>query len=771
MDPIKQMTQVSVCFRKRFPRSGQRFLSAVLIAVTTAGFPIFCGAQAMEDGIDAVEVIQKGKDDGSILFMDMEPIANHKNLPKDAIYTDINASPDARAKDALERLTFQEKIDLTGGVGSRCLTGVPRLGLRAIHVQNASQGIGVHLEPKSLSKFEKSTSFPCTVMLAATWNEPLAKAYGLALGKECRALYVDGLEGPGINMYRHSEGGRNFEYMGEDPHLTSRIVVNYIQGLQSVGTYAIAKHFICNDADMGRHIVNINVGERALREIYLPPFEAVIKEADCGALMNGNNFVNGWPGAANRPLVQDYLRDELGFKGIIMSDFSNSMFWPKRRDLILTSGQSMMMPRNNLFAAFLAEEVKNNPYKKAQLEKELDQMVYYNLYTHFKFGVYDRHSVNKAYADCFEGHKAIARRVAEQGITLLKNDENLLPIDPHAGKRILLCGIKKHMEQTSGKGSGGVYGYDVTNLPDGMKKMYGDNVTISYEPTDDEVRSADIVMFFTWKQASEGRDKPFAKPMITDEVTRLSALNPNLVVVASGGSGFAMPWMPKAKAFVYAFLGGQECGNAFANVISGKVCPSGRLPFTIEKNFTDGPGKDYNLLPNGQYEYGGGQKDSMRIFAEFGTIERTYKEGVYVGYRWYEKKGIEPRFPFGFGLSYTTFDFGTPAASMKIITEDRPIMITVPVTNTGSMAGSQVVQLYVHSVDSKMDRPEKELKGFKRVMLQPGETKTVDIPVKWRDLAYWDESTHAWNVDAGDYDIKLGASSADILQTVRISVK
>lgn len=746
-----------------------RLIAALVLIAAAESLTIAAGP--VDHSIDAVGAAGDAGKNVAIIQLDIRPLSEHTNLPPGAIYTNPQASPEARAEDVAKRLTFEEKLTLTGGVASRCYPGIKRLGLRTVHLQNASQGIAVKLEPASLAKKEKSTAFPCTLMLAATWDAALAREYARAISEECRALYVDILEGPGMNIYRHSEGGRNFEYFGEDPYLASRMAVNYVEGLQSLGTIATIKHFVCNDQEVVRHDANVIVSERALHEIYLPPFAAAISEADAGAVMTGNNAVNGWPGAADQPLVGDFLRGRLGFQGMVMSDFANCTFWPERRNLILSSGHSLMMARNDSFVEYIHQLVAQHPEQKAVVEKQLDAMVKHNLFTLFKFGVYDRSPIDAAYLKTFAPHKLVARRVAEAGITLLKNVDHILPINPKQTGQILVTGTKAALTAYVGKGSGSVKGYDRTDYPAGLKKIYGSKVTVSARPTDDQIRAAAVILYFIQKKAAEGKDIPFAEPDVTKEVKHLAALNKNLVVIFSGGNGFAMPWLPEVKGLVFAYLGGQESGNALADVISGKVSPSGRLPFTIEKHFADGPGKDYNRLPNGQDEWGGAQPDSRRIQAQFGPFEIDYREGIYVGYRWYEKKHIEPQFPFGFGLSYTTFKFGEPSLSAQTISSNQTVTVSVPVTNTGSVAGAETVQLYIHAVSPTVDRPVQELKGFGKTLLQPGETRDVKIPVTWHDLAYWDEARHGWNVDAGVYDLRLGASSADIRQTVSIQVK
>jgi beta-glucosidase len=549
---------------------------------------------------DPKEYISKGHD--------FSPLYMRKGLPKGAVYTDPTASPEDRAKDAIKRMTFEEKLNLTGGIMSMCFQEVPRLGLRMVFFSDASQGI--HRKAGRAIDVGKTTAFPGILALAGTWNRKLATEFAHGLGEECKGWGVSVLLGPGANMYRHSAGGRNFEYMGEDPYLTSEIITEYIKSLQETGTMATIKHFIANDQEMARHIMSSTVSERALREIYLPPYKAAIFDAEVGAFMTGNNDVNGAPGAANKPLVGDLLRDEYGYKGIVMSDWANSMFWPERCNLILDSGHSLYMADNNGFRKYLAEYLKNNPGKKAEVEKKLEKMVSYNLYAFFKMGMYD-----KPYRDAsllkYKEHQETARRIGEEAVALLKNEDNILPITKD--KKIVALGGKVAFDLSVGHGSGAVRGYDHISYQEALQKTYGDNVIVGDKVTDDKIKSADVVILFLAKPCGESSDIPFKKPLATDEVNRLSALNPNLVVVYIGGNGFAMPWIKKAKAVVFTHLLGQERGNILANVISGKVNPSGKLPFTIEVNFDDGLGKDFNKQADATAFWGGGRNDSIKL--------------------------------------------------------------------------------------------------------------------------------------------------------------
>lgn len=295
-------------------------------------------------------------------------------------------------------------------------------------------------------KVGKSTAFPATIALAATWNKDLAYQYAKSVSEECRAWGISVLLGPGMNMYRNAEGGRNFEYFGEDPLLTSDMAVNYVKGLQKAGTVATIKHFIGNEQEFARHVTDVKIGERALREIYLPPYKACIEEANALAVMTGNNLVNDYPGAANKPLTNDVLREEYGFKGIVMSDWANSTFWPEKQEMELTSGHSLLMSDNKVFADYIQQEIKDHPQRKKEIEQHLDSMVFYNLYTFFKAGVYDIPYRNPALLSTFDAHKKIALQTAEEGITLLKNENNILPVKPAAVNKIVVLGTEEALK-------------------------------------------------------------------------------------------------------------------------------------------------------------------------------------------------------------------------------------------------------------------------------------------------------------------------------------
>lgn len=706
------------------------------------------------------------KVDYQLCGLDFRPLPLRSGLPAGAVYTDVNASAYARAWDVVNRLTFDEKLNLTGGWNSMYFPGIPRLGLSPIYFSDASQGIRIQ---NLCVKVGKTTSFPCELALAATWDPELAYDYAKSIGEECQAWGINVLLGPGINMYRNSEGGRNFEYMGEDPFLTSTMAAQYVNGIQSTGTIATLKHFIGNEQEFARTIVDVKIGERALHEIYLPPFEESIKKSCALAVMTGNNMVNGYPGAANKLLSGDVLRKEYDFKGIIMSDWANSKFWKDNLDLELPSGQSLLMADNKIFADYIRTQSNLHPEKKVAIEKELGQMVFHNLFSFFKSGVYDRPYRNPELENKIDDHEKIALKTAEEAITLLKNENNVLPVNPDKVNKIVVIGTKEALHVYTGGGSGKVEGYNQVDYLTGLKKVYGNKIFHDSITSDDDVRSADVVIYFINKKASEGTDIDFNLPDVSKNINKYSSLNKNLVVVFSGGNGFAMPWINKVKGLIFAYLLGQKSGIAMANVISGKVNPSGKLPFTIEKEFKDSPAYDYNKMSDGNYYWGGSKIASGRIRERFGNIDITYREGIYIGYRWYENKKIQPLYSFGFGLSYTTFSFSDIKVSSKSVTKQQPVTISFSVKNTGIVPGAEIAQLYLHEINGPTIRPVKFLKGFKRVFLNPGETKEINLLVNAQDLAYWSEKDHDWVINIGQYMINVGPSSQDIRQRTVIS--
>jgi len=660
-------------------------------------------------------------------------------LPANQPYADTSLSPEARAAEVVKVLTPDEKIKMVAGFNSFYAPGNQRLGLRPLYFSDASQG--VHIRPKLNTGLEKSTAFPCTLALAATWDPELAGEYARAIGEECRAGDIAVLLGPGMNIYRSSQNGRNFEYFGEDPLLAGTMVASYVKGMQSVGVMATLKHFLCNNDEYRRHTSDSIVDERALHEIYTPAFKRGI-DAGAGAVMTSYNLVNGEWAGQSRYVITDLLRGELGFRGMVMTDWG-SINSPAK---FLTSGNDLCMPGLSI------KEIKSALSQGRASEADLDRMINAWLTACFKMGFYDRPQRDATQLAKYPEHQAVALQTGRESIVLLKNDKNLLPLHPAAGEKILLVG-KAAQWPMRGGGSGEVDGYDHVPLLKALRKEYGDQLKFSAVPTDEEIKQADYVIVTVATLDSEEKDRPFEalKDWGGDLPARCGALNPRTVVVGITGGGFRMTgFMDKVGAIVLALFGGQSQGESIVDVLTGRVNPSGKLPFTLEKEFADSPGNINGPVDMPDAKKGG--KNSSTI----------YKEGVFVGYRWYEHQKIQPLFPFGYGLSYTAFQYGEPKLDVGTLSSNGVLKVAFTLHNTGKFAGAEVAQLYIQPINPIVERPAKELKGFRRVFLQPDEKATVELAISPQDLAYWDVTSHSWKVESGKYKVLVGSSSADI---------
>lgn len=697
---------------------------------------------------------------------DFLPLSSSPKAIKNAIYADVTKPAAERTQDLIRRLTFEEKLSLTGGYNRFQVAPIPRLGIRPVFMADASQGVRM----QTLTITGKSTSFPGMLPLASTWNGDLAKAFGTAMGEECKALGVDILLGPGMNMQRLSVGGRNFEYMGEDPLLTSAIASNYVSGMESTGVVACPKHFVANDQEFCRHIANSVVSERALREIYLPAWKAVIQKGKASAIMTGNNLVNGTPAPINKELNADILRKEYGFQGIAMTDWQNTNYFPSLQHLVLPSGETLLMPDNEKFAAWVNKEIQKSATRKAEIEILLEKMIYPTLYTLFSKGVYDRAPQDESFMATLPAHKQLARQVAEESIVLLKNEKNILPIA--VDKTIVMVGKP---EIHSGEGSGFVQGYDHVTFEQGLKAVYGNKFTYLKEVDAAVVKKADVVIFNFNKRSGEGRDVPFEAG--SEEIAtlkKITSINKNVIVLMNSCNTMPFEWTKEVKGLLWCYFLGQERGNALADIIYGKVSPSGKLPFTIEKNFRDGPDPDFNYLGNKAFWMGNNQykKYWLGETSEFDTaftnyvkpfspIPVPYKEETLIGYRWYDYHKIPVHFPFGFGLSYSQFRLNKMTVQNNF-SKDGTIAVEVEVQNTGKMAAKEVVQIYVSDKQSSVVRAPKELKAFQKTTLQPGEKTILRFELDKSALAFWDESTHDWKVEPGEFVIAAGNNSADL---------
>jgi beta-glucosidase len=647
-------------------------------------------------------------------------------------------------------LTLEEKISLIGGDRVYFTNGIPRLNIPSVMMTDATQG--VHLREgfrrgfKIDETLQKSTAFPCPLLLASTWNKELAGKYAKAVGEECRAGGISVLLGPGMNIYRISQCGRDFEYFGEDPYLAARMIENYVVGLQSTGTIATLKHFVANNTEFFRRKSNSVVDERALHEIYTIAFKAGI-DAGAMAVMTSYNQVNGEWAGQSAYVINDLLRTELGFKWLVMTDWTSVYDGVKT----ISSGQDLEMPFRKATAN--ARDLVEN---KLVEEADIDRMAGSLLRTLYAAKAFEHTEPDTSFRH-YALHKQVALETAREGIVLLRNENEILPVRETA-KTILVTGDFAWM-MAQGGGSAAVLGYDQIVLADAMYNMLGNRVVSYQNPKDEDIAKADVVVLDIGIFDSEGRDHSFDLPdSIESTILRVANLNKNTIIVVSSGSGINMTrWYDKVAAIVYAWYPGQNGTTAIAEIIAGKVNPSGKLPITIEKEFSDSPGTGY--IPEGEKLNTGRNRGEEIIHPVYDV---DYKEGIFVGYRWYEKQQIQPLFPFGFGLSYTTFAYSNFNISKKKFKSDEPVIVSFSVKNSGNREGNEIAELYIHDVRSSLPRPYKELKGFEKVHLLPGETKEVSIILDKNDFSFWDPESKKWTAEPGDFEIIIGPSSAEM---------
>ena len=680
-------------------------------------------------------------------------------------------SYDAASKKAdsiLEKLSVEQRIELIGGHNFFFVQGFPKLGVPELYLSDATAG--VHIRKQLSNQLEKSVAFPAPINLAATWNPDLAREVAHSTGEECRAGGIAVLLGPGMNIYRVSQCGRNFEYFGEDPYLASGMIENFVVGVQSTGTMATLKHFLCNNTDYMRRRSNSIVDERTLHEIYLPAFKAGV-DAGAMAVMTSYNQLNGeWCGQS-KYVIDQLLRKELGFKWLVMTDWW-STYDPKK---IIESGQDLDMPGESgsdanfkkLGNVYLRTSAARLLKEGKVSDEDVNRMAKKILTTEIAMGSMDRPVKDESYLENFPKHAEVALQEAREGIVLLRNENNILPIKSAASKKILLTG-EFATTLPKGGGSAMVEGYDNLIMLDALKDEFGISLVYAETPSDSQIKGADIVLMSIGTHDSEGWDRPFDLPKETDDkILHYASLNPNVIVIVNSGGGVRMTnWNDKVAGIIYAWFPGQIGNRALVEVISGKINPSGKLPITIEKQFSDSPGNLY--IPTGGQPYTGPRNDLDESIPVY-NIE--YKEGVFVGYRWYESKKIEPLYHFGFGLSYTNFGISDLTVSDETFKRGDTISVEVTVKNTGNVEGAEVVQLYINPLNPPVPRPEKELKGFKKIHLNPGESRKVKLILTERDFSYWDATEHAWLAGPGGFNILVGAASNDIRQSAKVTLE
>lgn len=715
------------------------------------------------------------------------------------VYLDPSKPLEERVEDALQRMTLEEKVGVLHAQSKFCSRGVQRLGIPELWTTDGPHGI----RPEVLwDEWEQAAwtndscvAFPALTALAATWNPELAELYGRSLGEEALYRGKDVVLGPGVNIYRTPLNGRNFEYMGEDPLLASRMVVPYIKGLQSNGVAACVKHYALNNNEVNRHTSNVIVDDRTLYEIYLPAFKAAVTEGGAWSIMGSYNLYQNQHGCHNKRLLCDILRDEWGFDGVVISDWGGTHDTAEavENGLDLEFGSwtnGLTNGRSNAYDNYYLAD----PYLKLLREGKADMATLDNKVRNVLRLIFrTAMKSDKGFGSlCSDEHYAAARRIGAEGIVLLRNKGNLLPLDPSKPQNILVVGENAVKMMTVGGGSSSLKVQRETSPLDGLRAQAPAGSTVVWErgyvgdPTGeyngvtsgqdlsesrsaerliadaaDAARRADIVIFVGGLNKATGQDcedsdrESLALPYNQDAVIEaLVAANPHTVVVNVSGNAVAMPWADKVPAILQAWFLGSESGNSLADVIFGHVNPSGKLPMTFPVRLDD-------VAAHAVGEYPGTKR------ADSDIVDIRYNEGVLVGYRWFDTKKIRPLFAFGHGLSYTTFGYGKLSADASKIGPDGAMTLSVDVTNTGSRAGAETVQLYISDTKASVKRPAKELKNFAKIYLEPGQTKTVTFTVRPSDLAFFDAGAHAWKAEPGEFRAHVGAASDDIRSSLR----
>ncbi len=662
---------------------------------------------------------------------------------------------DARARQVVSQMTLDEKVSQMHGTAkkeaSRIVIGVPRLGIPDLLVTNGPAGLG----PAGPGHGGAATALPAPISLAATWDVDAARAYGVIEGSEAVDWGNTLLEAPDINIARVPQNGRTFEAYGEDPFLVARLAVANILGIQSQGIIANVKHYAANNQESSRRTVSAVVDERTLREIYLPAFEASIKEAGAASLMGAYNKLDGTYCCENDILLNQILKKEWGFQGFVTSDFGAVHSTVPT----VTCGLDLEMPSGG----FLGNPLKAAIDAGQAPVPVIDEHLVRRFRTMMKMGVWDHLPVQKAIPAAENGAKA--RQFAEEGAVLLRNEGGLLPLKTEGLKSVALIGPYATRASTGGGGSSLVKPvYEVTPL-EGLQKRLGAGVTVTLNDGKNVAaaatlaKAADVAIVMVGNRQGEGRDFPLDLQGGQDAlVEAVAEANKRTVVVVKSGGPILMPWAEKVPVILEAWYPGEEDGAAVAAVLMGDFNPSGKLPITFPKALADLPAHT-----PAQYPGIGPAKEPVA----------TYSEGVFVGYRWYDSRKIEPLYPFGYGLSYTTFAFRNLELSARTVPAAAPeLKVDFDVANTGKVAGAEVAQVYVGLPSLPgVDQPPRQLKGFTRLSVAPGQTAHGSVHLDRRAFSYWDAKTHGWKVAPGVYPIFLGASSRDIRLQGNVTVE
>lgn len=720
--------------------------------------------------------------------------ASAKEIPD---YMNEKLPLDQRVEDALSRMTTQEKINIIHAQGKFSSPGVPRLGIPDLWMSDGPHGVRAEINWNDWGYCGRTndsiTAFPALTALAATWNPSLSFAYGNALAEEALYREKDVMLGPGVNIYRTPLNGRNFEYMGEDPRLASVLVVPYIKGMQQNGVAASVKHFALNNQELWRGHINVKVSDRALHEIYLPAFKSAIVDGDSWTIMGAYNQIDGQHACHNEMLLNKILKEDWGYKGVVVTDWGGAHDTKEAAlyglDLEMGSytngltSESEFTTDDYYMARPYLEMLKRGEVPMSTLDDKARRVLRLNFLTAM--------NRNKPYGSIASPeHYAVAEEIGNEAIVLLKNasldkkGRKLLPLSPDV-KSILVVGDNATRDLMKGGGSSELKVKDNITPLDGLRQVYGDRVKYAQgykagkpmysnveeipQSVQDSLRAeavemarnADVVIIVgglnkNHLQDCEAGDResyelPFGQPELISE---LSQANPNLVVLLLSGNAVEMSWADKVPAIAQAWYLGSMAGKSIANVVSGKVNPSGKLPFSFPVNLED----------NGAHSFGA-------IAYPGDSIIEEYREDILVGYRWHDTKKIPARYPFGHGLSYTTFEYGKASASAKSIGQGDSLTITIPIKNTGESKGKETVQLYIGDEKASVLRPVKELKAFEKISLAPDEKKTVSLTIRPDDLKFYDPTTMSWIAEPGKFRAYIGSSSTDIRATVDFELK
>ena len=708
------------------------------------------------------------------------------------VYLDPNAPIEERVKDALSRMATHEKVQILHAQSKFTSAGVPRLGIRQLNMDDGPHGVREELEWNTWNPAQWTNdyivAFPSLTCLASTWNTELSSAYGNAVSEEFAFRGKDIMLGPGVNIQRTPLNGRAFEYMGEDPFLAGEMVVPYIKSAQANGVACCLKHFVLNDQETDRFGINVNVSERAMNEIYLAPFRRAVEKAHVWTIMGSYNKWKGVHCCHNDELLNGILKRDWKWDGALVSDWGGAVDTYEAATGGLDIEMGTYTDGKTTESKFGYEMYHlGNPFEQLLKEEKvpmevLDEKASRVLRTIFRTAMNPKKVIGN---QCSEAHYDVCRQIGEEGIVLLKNDRNILPLNPAKYKKysqILVVGENATRSLTKGGGSSELKTLrDISPLEE-LQRNYEQMIMYAqgyysgramYDHVDrldahkqdslkaealEMAKGADLIIFIgglnknTRQDCENGDRESYDLPYGQNElISELAMIQKNIVVVTFGGNPYNMPWLKDVAGLVHCWYLGSESGKALVNVLNGTVCPSGKLPVTFAQKY-----EDYPYVQYGKEAYPGVDR------------EVHYKEDIFVGYRHFSTNNVKPLFPFGYGLSYTTFAYNKPTAQKT----GNNINVSVTVTNTGKVAGKETAQVYVTMPQTTTPRPVKELKAFAKTrLLEPGESETLNMTIPVDELAVYQEEERGWDIIDGTYTFNVGANVNDIKGKVEVEVK